>query len=386
MQEKVAVWALALGQTLGYACYFYVFAALVLDWQRDLPWSHGLLAAGPMLAIGTAAVLSPRIGRWVDSGQTVRLMVAGSAVGAGALSLLAMASHPAMYLLAFAGLGAAQALCLYEVCFGLLIRKYGSAARGPITKVTLVAGLASTLAFPAGAWLAHAYGWRMTVWIAAAVALFVILPLHLWGARVLAVPVVPRASGAAPRPSWRQIIARPGAQRLMLLFAVVNLDHWMLIGLLRPLLADMSVADTMGILAAAMVGPAQVLGRLALMGAGERLAPARATILTVIALIAAAACLLLAGVIGPALFAFAAFQGAAMGVMTILRPLLVAEVSGAADYGAASAILGLPGLAATAVAPMLGTVLLGAGGAALAIWTALGLTVLALVLALRRAV
>lgn len=178
-REAAAVWALALGQTLGYACFFYIFAALVLVWQRELAWGNGLLALGPFLAIGVTAALSPQVGRWVDRGHALRLMGFGTGLGALSLALLAIASHPAVYLLAFAGLGAAASATLYEVCFALLIRRFGAEARGPITRVTLVAGLASTLAFPAGAALAAAYGWQAAVWVAVAAVLGGMLPLQV---------------------------------------------------------------------------------------------------------------------------------------------------------------------------------------------------------------
>jgi MFS family permease len=135
--ERRAVWLLALGQTLGYACFFYIFAALVLFWHEDLGWDKTLLALGPTLAILVSAALAPFVGRAVDWGQGPRLMVAGAVAGAVSLSVLALAAHPAVYLLAWAGLGLAQATCLYEVCFAFLIRRYGAGARGPITRVTL---------------------------------------------------------------------------------------------------------------------------------------------------------------------------------------------------------------------------------------------------------
>ncbi|MDP4032321.1 MAG: hypothetical protein Q8P60_05605, partial [Pseudorhodobacter sp.] len=100
-RDKLAVWALAFGQTLGYACFFYIFAALVLVWQRELPWGHGVLALGPFLAIAVTAALSPQIGRWVDRGHALMLMGSGTALGAASLVLLALAWHPAVYLLAF---------------------------------------------------------------------------------------------------------------------------------------------------------------------------------------------------------------------------------------------------------------------------------------------
>jgi predicted MFS family arabinose efflux permease len=383
LREERAVWALALGQMLGYACFFYIFAALVLVWQQELDWGAGVIAAGPLVSISMAAVLSPLVGRWVDQGFALRLMTLGTVLGAGALALLALAWHPVAYLLAFAGLGSAASMTLYEVCFALMIRRFGPEARGAITRVTLVAGLASTLAFPAGAWLAADHGWRGAVWVAVVAVLGVMLPLQAWGAFVLGGG---RPRGAAPTvraARWADLIRRPGAVGLMGLFALLNLDHWMILGLLRPMLDSLGVAEGPAVLAAALIGPAQVLGRLALMAAGDRLASRRASLWTVLAMVAGAVFLLAQGLGLWTVFAFAAVQGAAMGVLTILKPLLVAEVNGPQDYAAASAAISLPAVAATAIAPAVGTALMAIGGPMLLLWAALGLSLGALALVLR---
>lgn len=384
LREERAVWALALGQMLGYACFFYIFAALVLVWQWELDWGSGVISSGPLVSIGTAALLSPKIGRWVDRGLAFRLMTLGTVLGAGALALLAMAWHPVVYLLAFAGLGAAAAMTLYEVCFALMIRRFGSEARGAITRVTLVAGLASTLAFPAGAWLGADLGWRGAVWVAVAVVLVLMLPLQAWGAWVLGGGRSREAEPLAGAARWGDLVRRPGTVGLMGLFALLNLDHWMILGLLRPLLDRLGVAEVPAILAASLIGPAQVLGRLVLMTAGDRLASRRASLWTVLAMVVAAGLLLAHGLGVWTVFAFAAVQGAAMGVLTILKPMLVAEVNGPQDYAAAAAAISLPAVAATAVAPVFGTVLMAMGGPMLLLWGALGLSIGALVLVLAR--
>ncbi|MDP2081363.1 MAG: MFS transporter [Pseudotabrizicola sp.] len=382
-REKAAVWALAFGQTLGYACFFYIFAALVLVWQRDLPWGNGVLALGPFLAIAVTAALSPQVGRWVDRGHALRLMGFGTVLGAASLAVLAVAWHPVVYLLAFVGLGAAASATLYEVCFALLIRRFADEARGPITRVTLVAGLASTLAFPAGAALAEAFGWRIAVWVAVAVVLCVMLPLQVWGAHSLGGGRVKGAPKPAVGASWRVILARPGVLGLMALFALLNLDHWMLVSLMRPLLAEMGISDGRAVTAAALIGPSQVLGRLALMAAGARLQTRMASQFTVLAMVAGPAFLLLSGGGFVLVLAFAAVQGAAMGILTILKPLLIAQINGSADYAASAAAISLPAMLATAVAPLLGTWIMGFGGPMTLVVFALALALGALGMLLR---
>lgn len=379
-----AVWLLAAGQTLGYASFFYIFAALILAWEQDLAWGRPLLAAGPTLAIVISALLAPVAGRAVDRGLGPELLVAGAALGGVALLGLAAAAEPWHYLAAWAGLGLAQALCLYEVCFAFLIRRYGRQARPAIIRVTLVAGFASTLAFPAGAALSAAFGWRGAVLTAAAVAFALMLPLHWAGARAIRHSAPPPDPAARPDPARgaaRAALARPRFYALAALFALVNLDHWMLISFLRPVLAEKGVAEALAIAAAATVGPAQVAGRLVLMRWEARIGTPRATLWTLAATVIAALALLAAGAAPALAFAFAAVQGAAMGVITILRPMLTAEALGEAGYGTVAGFLSIPALAATAAAPMLGAAILTAGGAFALTSTALVLALAALALA-----
>ncbi|HMO71990.1 MAG TPA: MFS transporter [Paracoccaceae bacterium] len=381
------VWFLAVGQTLGYACFFYIFAALVLHWQRDTGWDPALLALGPTLAILMAAALAAPVGRAVDPGPRRAAPLAGPAGGAAALAVLAMAASPVVYLAAWAGLGVAQALSLYEACFALLVRRYGDRARGAITRVTLVAGLASTLAFPAGNVLAEVWGWRAAVWAAAGAALFGILPLHAAGLRALA----PRGAVLLAAPSRGAPLAalrRSAFWLLAGLFAAAGLGHWTVVSFLLPLLDARGVAPGMAVLAASCIGPAQVAGRLALMAWEARIGTVRATVLTMAGFLGGASLLALAGAGAAFVLAFALVQGAAMGVMTILRPVLVAQILGRDGFGAIAGMMHMTGLAATAAAPVFGAVLMRAGGADLLTGAAvaLGLVAVGLAQVLRAAV
>lgn len=371
MSERAAVWALAAAQMLGYACFFYIFAALILYWQQGLDWPHWVLAAGPTLAIAVSAVLAPVVGRGVDRGYAVPLLTLGPVVGAAALGVLALWVSPVGYLVAWAGLGVAQAMCLYDVCFGLLVRRHGAEARASITKVTLVAGLASTLAFPAGAWLAGHFGWQVAVWVGVFVALGLMLPLQGLAARVVAraVPdeVRDRARVVVP---WRGIVTERAFLRLALLFSLVNLNHWMLMNYLRPMFEGLGLAAGVGVAAAATVGPAQVVGRLVLMGAGGRTGSRFALWMTMGMVVIAPVFLWFSSGLHALAFGFAALQGAGMGILTILRPVLVAERLGQERYGATAGLMAIPGLVAMGVSAPLGAGLLAVGGPQVVIFSA----------------
>jgi MFS family permease len=77
-------------------------------------------------------------------------------------------------------------------------------------------------------------------------------------------------------------------------------------------------------------------------------------------------------------FAYTTIQGAAMGVMTILRPVLIAEVLGRGDYGAVAGIVQMPALLAAALAPALAAFILDGLGLGALIATSVILVGLAL--------
>lgn len=351
-KRGLGVWLLAIGQTLGYACLFYSFAALILSLEADLGWDKRLFALGPMLAIGVSAVLAPVLGRQVDDGRGQALLIGGAILGGLALLGLAQVRAPWQYLVLWAIIGMAQAACLYEVAFAYLVRRFGAEARPRIIRVTLVAGLASTLAFPAGAWLADVFGWRVAVIAAGAVMLAVTAPLHWIACHLIRAETALEVEVAGGKGFAAAALRRPLFWGLAGLFGLVGLNHWILISFLVPLLVEMGVSHGWAVLAAALVGPSQTLGRFALMQMEARIGTTRALSLTILMMLGASAFLAGAGGSALLIFGFAALQGGAMGVMTILRPALVAESLGRAQFGAISGMLSISSLGASAVAPL----------------------------------
>jgi hypothetical protein len=367
------VWALAFGQMLGYACLYYIFAALVLDWVEGLGWDKPTLALGPTLAIVIAAGLAPVLGRFVDKGFGPEILWVGPLLGAGALVWLSQVTTESSYLLAWAVIGLAQGASLYEVCFAFLIRRLGVEARAAIVRVTLVAGFASTLAFPAGAALAHGLGWRGAVLVAAAVMGAVVAPLHWYGAReVRRLAPPPVSSAAADKAGVALALRNRGFWLLAATFSLISLNHWMIINLLVPVFKETGASTAWAVFAASFIGPAQVGGRLLFLGQDSKFSSATATKITIGMSVMATAFLWLAGAAPLLIFAFATLQGAAGGIMTILRPVLIAQVFGQAGYGAIAGFIQIPALLAGALGPVLGAVMLAGPG----LFALLGLSLL----------
>ena len=359
------VWLLAAGQTLVWAALYYSFAALLPAWTADLGRSPAALTLGLTLALLVSATLAPVAGRLIDEGRGPILLTGGALMGAALMAALSLADSLTAFLALWTLIGAAQAGCLYEPCFAFVTRRLGPEARPAITRITLVAGFASTLAFPAGAFMAANVGWRgAALGFAALAALGAALLRRGAGELRAAGPArTAPAEPSADRAAAAAALARPAFWLLAASFPLMAFNHGALINNLLPLLADRGFAGGTAVLAASLVGPMQVAGRVALMTAGRATAATTLAACAFLAVAAAAALLMMAGPSAPALlFAFVALQGAGYGVSSILRPAATAERLGAAGFGVISGRMALPYLAAAALAPFAGAALAEAGG------------------------
>ncbi len=384
--QAAAVWLLALGQTLTYAGVYYAFPALLPDLQAATGWSVAELAFGPTLGFLVMAALTPFTGRWVDRGLGGEMLTYAPILAALGVAGLGLAASPLIWWAIWAVIGAAQACCLYESCFAFLTRRLGSEARGAITKVTLVAGFAGTLAFPLGDFLGRALGGQGAL-IAFAGLMLLAVPINAFAVRNLR--RMERAGGIAVEQApgaLAEAMRRPAFWAIAAVFGMIWLNHGILLTYVLMLFADRGAGAGMATLAASCIGPAQVLGRLILLFQGARVGNARATVWSLIGVVLAGVALWLAGAAPLLIFVFAALQGAGAGLLSILRPMLIADILGRRGFGAISGAVAVAPILASAAAPSVGAGLLHLGGPGLVygFCLAMGLSGLAIAVGLLR--
>lgn len=346
------VWPLAIAETIVWAAMFYSFPALILVWERDLGWSKTELSGALTLALVVSAVLAPVVGRLIDHGLGRFVFTGCALLGALFLALLSRVTELWQFYLVWLGIGFAMSGALYEACFAVLTRAMGTRAKRAITLVTLVAGFAGTVSFPSAFVLVNVAGWRGAVLtFAVAVA-------------VVAVPLIWHSSGLAERgreedvhpasPRTREALAILRSAVFWLLavaFSMIALEHGILLTHLLPLLDERGVHGETAILAASMIGPMQVAGRLAMIAAEPHVSNLGIAITCYVALGIAALALLGTAVIPTLLVAFVLFQGSGYGVTSIVRPVITAELLGRRNFGVISGLLAVPFITATAAAP-----------------------------------
>ncbi|MGB5065930.1 MAG: MFS transporter [Albidovulum sp.] len=240
--EKLGVWALAVGQTLGFAALIYIFGAILLSLEAGSGWGRAELALGPTLGLLVSAALAPLSGRLVDRGFGGALLAGAAALGALCLILLSQVNSLALWLALWAVIGLAQAGSLYETCFAFLTRRLGSHARSAIIRVTLVAGFASTIAFPLGAYAGHGLGWRGALLTFGLVQLVVTVPANLVGVAWLR---------RGERRGGEGGVARKGAIRA----ALHRPEFWLLAGLFGLILGNHTMLSTFALPVLAIAGP-----------------------------------------------------------------------------------------------------------------------------------
>ncbi|ADZ71272.1 MFS transporter [Polymorphum gilvum] len=400
-QTRVVL-ALGTAQTLAWGSTFYLPAILAVPMARDLGVSSGFVFAAFSAALVVSAFVGPGAGRRIDRLGGRDVLALANLVFAAGLALLGTAQGPILLVGAWLVIGFGMAIGLYEAAFATLAGIYGTKARGAITGITLLAGFASTVCWPISAVLEAEFGWRTACFAWAAAHLLVGLPLNrlLVPAGRHALPDKAAETGA-PAPD---ALAGPPARaftgaftgafteafaglrdRAMILLAVVFTATWFIstamAAHLPRLLQDAGATPAAAIAAAALVGPAQVAGRLVEFGLLRRVHPLVSARLAALAHPLGAAALLVFG--APAAAVFALVHGAGNGILTIAKGTLPLSLFGAAGYGARQGVLMVPTRLGQAAAPFAFALLMERFGAtSLLVSAVIGLCGVAALLAL----
>jgi len=378
-----AIWQLAIAQTIVWAGLFYGFPALILRWETDFGWTKAELTGAVTLSIGLSAVFSPLAGRLIDRGLGARVLAGGALAGGLCMALLALVDSIWPFYLLWCLIGTSTAFCLYDACFAVVVRAEGRAARRSITLITLVAGLAGTLSFPLAHAIAEAFGWRSSCLAFAGLILVLGVPLMWQGARRL-------EAGAAARESVEEtngdssaaghFLRRPAFWLLALGFALLGLNHSTILNHLLPLLDERGIPSGMAVFAAAMIGPMQVAGRLAMMAVERHVSNRGITIACFVSVGLATISLITASLVPMMLVPFVILQGSGHGVTSIMKPLVIGDILGRANFGAISGSQAMIFKLTVAVAPFVGALLWELGTYDLVLWTMLGAAALGLAL------
>jgi len=346
--RAIVVAALGTTQTIAWASSYYMPAILgepIAD-ALHLPTSvfFGLFSGALLLS----AVVGPLVGRLIDRHGGRVLLATSNLVIAAGLVILAAAHGITGLVIAWAILGVGIGMGLYDPAFAALTWLYGREARSAITGITLIAGFASTIGWPASAVFLHEFGWRAACLIWAGLNLLLAAPLN-W----LSIPRHGTPTG--PRQAATELPAAEPPRAAMPILAFFFAATWFVQGAmaahLPALLQAAGASSTAAIAAAALVGPAQVGARLVEFGLLRSFHPIASARFASVLHPIGAAFVVLFGV--PGIVAFALLHGAGNGLITIAKGTLPLALFGPHGYGLRSGLLSAPARVLQSASPFL---------------------------------
>lgn len=353
-QARLAA-ALGVVQILAWGSSYYLMAvlaaAIAADTGWPLPWVVGSLSAGLLVA----GLVSPLVGRTIARHGGRPVLVAGCLLISAGLMVLALAPNLAAFVAGWALMGAGMAAGLYDPAFATLGRIYGREARRAITLLTLWGGFASTVCWPLSALMLDHFGWRGTAAAYAGLHLAISVPLLLRALPKTPPGIAPHAAPPAELAGDERAAFRIMAAIQTLAGLAVTIVAVHLIALLGARGLPLAAAVALG----ALIGPAQVGGRLIEMAGGTRHHPVWTLLSATTA--TAAGLMLLAASGWPALALM--LYGAGNGVFSIARGALPMALFGPERYPRIMGRLARPSLVAQAAAPLVGAGLIALAGA-----------------------
>ena len=264
-EKQTYVYRLAVVQLILWSCFFYAFSASIPIMAQQTGWPvdhfYYALTAGFLLW----AVFSPLSGYAVDRGYGPILMQSAIVMGAVLLGIIALSQWPLLTYGCMMVLGIVMAFALYDPSFALLMRKIADPEQSSraITKVTLVAGMATLFVYPTITLLEPLWGWRL---LFGGLAVLVLSTLLIYPRRALThMPPIDDTTAhptqkTKPMPTGTigQTVMMP-CLLLGLCFGSAVLSHTMLI---FQLPAYLTQTGSKGAVLLFLLGPAQVLMRL----------------------------------------------------------------------------------------------------------------------------
>jgi MFS family permease len=349
---RATVAALAFGQQVCWAALYYAFSSFVLPMQRALAWTKPQTMGAFTLGLAMWGASTYAMGAAIDRGKGRQVMSGGAALaGVGFLMWSTVASLPMLYL-AWAVMGLAMAMTLYEPAFNVLTKRFPDRCTQGITSLTLVGGFASTLSFPAVAWLIAALDWRGALHAIGAVLLVVIAPLHAWALRgTPQQPVAAKPADAAADATLHEALREPSFWLLTATFTLYAFGSAALWAHVMPAFAAKGFSEAQALAVVVWIGPAQVLGRLLFLGFGRWVSPRHIGLMVLGGLPVSLAIFALANQTA-ALLLFALLFGLANGLVTIVRGSLVPQYFGREHVGRISGAMSGIALLSRAAAPL----------------------------------
>lgn len=351
--------AICLAQLVSWGLLYYSLPVAVAPISRDTGWSHTVITAALSAGLIVSAVVGIRVGRLLDTRSPRTVMASGSVIGVVSLLLVAWSPNLPMFFVAWIVAGFSQAAVLYPPAFAVITRWYGSRRVGPLTTVTLVGGLASTVFAPLVAFLIDAFGWRTSYLVMAGILAVVTVPLHVFFLNSRWTDAPATSATSSPVAEIRSVTRSHRFVVLQVTMAVATFTLFAVTINIIPLFLERGMSYATAALALGLIGAGQVVGRFGYPWFA-RVTTAR-TRTTVIFAAGAAGLWALALLPRPfwLLIVVAILAGAVRGCHTLLQATAVSDRWGTRNFGAINGVFTAPMTFVGAFAPVAGPAVAG---------------------------
>lgn len=358
--------ALGIGQICSWGSLYYSFPLIAEAMNAELGWSKPSLYGAASLGLIATAVAAYPVGIAIDRGHGRWVMGIASFLAACFLLMWSEATSLVPFYISITAIGAMQAATLYEPAFAVIARRVGPAhSRAGITTLTLWGGFASTVFIPLVQWLINQRGWQETLLVLAAINVLMcvtylscIRPEHDVTGHG---NVSKTAQNQENRQAVHHALRQPVFWALLASLTTYAIVFSAFTFHMYPLLLERGLTTTSVVQAIALIGPAQVAGRIALMAFATRI-PVRiigTVIVTIFPLTFVALIVLRLDFMTVATIFIA--YGAINGIFTIVRGVVVPEMLSRHAYGAINGLIAAPVSVAKAAAPLGAAVLWSVG-------------------------
>jgi MFS family permease len=367
---------MGLAQLVSWGISYYLIGIFGEKMLIELGWTRPIVYGGFSFGLVVMGCASSLVGRAIDRFGGRYVLTGGSVCCAIGCLGLARSQTVAGYYAAWLLMGLAMRATLYEAAFAALVRIGGRQARRPIAKITLLGGLASTCFWPFGHLLDEALGWRGALDVYAMIAMATI-PLYL------AIPVERFQVEAHPEAQTTLASPQRSAAFVAILYALLamlsNGLNSAMSAHMVGILSDIGLAAALAVTASSLRGIGQSAARLAEVLFGSRLHPIVLNLLATVVMPLCFAAGLASGRSLAAAVAFTFLFGASTGILTITRGTLPLVLFDTATYGTYVGKLLVPSFLFAAASPLIFAAVIERLGAQGALYLALCLALVMLV-------
>lgn len=346
------VWCLGFSQLISWGISYYLIGCFGNLIAADTGWRQSVVYGGYSAALFVMGLASPVAGRLIDRYGGRWIMSVGSVLNALGCIGLALSTGLVSYYAAWVCLGIAMRLTLYDAAFAALAHLGGPLAKTPISRITLLGGLASSVFWPVGQALAERFGWRGALFGYAGFALLTV-PLNL---------AIPSGSyqkqDANPEPETAQTVQSPhdhlfACGLFALIFTMTNFLNAGMSAHMIPILTGLGVTAAAAVQIGALRGISQSSARVLEIFFGKRVQPLSLNVGATFILPLGFAFGLLSGQFAAAAVVFSLLYGAGNGLATITRGTVPLVLFGHRAYGKIVGMLLAPSFLLSAAAPLI---------------------------------